>query len=113
MTDIILHKIKLYIQRQLAYGRLLFDTTTEPIKSIYEIKEAATLNKASLQLEEDIKNLAYQKAIMLGFDPTTMDNLECVIWEIQKLEGCEMCFKNREECVEARCCWMKLCFKEE
>lgn len=113
MTDLLLYKIKQYIQRQLAYSKLLFDTTTEPIKSVYEIKESAALNKAVLQIEEDIKNLAYQKALNLGFDPTVFDSLTHLIWEIQKREGFKPCFKNMDDCTEARCCWMKLCFKEE
>jgi hypothetical protein len=113
MTDIIMYKIKQYIRRQLAYGKLLFNTTIEPVKSVYEIKESSNLRKETLQLEEDIKNLAYQKALNLGFDPTTFDNLTNLIWEIQSKEHFSPCFRNRGDCSEARCCWMKLCFKED
>lgn len=112
MSSLFLEKLKNYFKTQFLYGRLLFSTEAEPIKNIYDVKLESILNSDTQKLEVDITALAYHKAIGLGVNAQNYNNIVTLINVIQIKEGNSPCFRNRRDCSEDKCCWMKFCFKE-
>ncbi len=112
MTESFIERVKNYFKLQILYGKLLFKTGIDPMKSVYDIKYDTKFSSDTQKLEIDITALAYHKSLKLGIEPFNTHSLNELIHAIQIAEGCSPCFKNKPDCSEARCCWMKLCFKE-
>lgn len=112
MASLLLEKIKNFIKLQILYSRLLFSTEACPMKPILEVRLENKNNSDTQKLEIDITTLAFHKAINLGLNVVDYKDVNEMIHAIQIKENCQPCFKNKPDCSESRCCWMKLCFKE-
>ena len=55
--------------------------------------------------------LARRKAVAMGLDCKGLKLAELVP-QIQKAEGNEPCYRMKEICYEAGCCWQKSCAAE-
>lgn len=69
--------------------------------------------KSGNSIKESTLNIAKQKALLLGFDPTICSTTTELIWRVQKEEGFSQCYKKKSECTEKTCCWRAECFSEE